>query len=67
MYAIVHMDVADAICRVYLPIFKKKKKKKTGALLASKKRNTLRISFFKLLVHVWIWYWVGLDFYERMD
>lgn len=66
MYAIVHMDVADAICRVYLPIFFKKKEK-TCALLASKKRNTLRIPFFKLLVHVWIWYWVGLDFYERMD
>ena len=47
--------------------FFKKKKKKTGALLASKKRNTLQIPFFKLLVHVWIWYWVGLDFYERMD
>lgn len=28
MYAIVHMDVADAICRVYLPILKKKKRKK---------------------------------------
>lgn len=66
MYAIVHMDVADAIVG-FIFQFKKKKKKKTRALLASKKRNTLQIPFFKLLLHVWIWYWVGLDFYERMD